>query len=120
MSTWPNRGASGGPCGGLKERESRNQATNLSVRPIGSDSSQQASSKPGAVHYFGTCPTLAIEPVRRACSGDGDRPAAASSGRERRLPTRCCPSPGMMMWPLSSGQALQVKASADGHVMLTT
>jgi hypothetical protein len=22
MSTWPNRGASGGPCGGLKERES--------------------------------------------------------------------------------------------------
>jgi hypothetical protein len=25
MSTWPNRGASGGPCGGLEERKSRTQ-----------------------------------------------------------------------------------------------
>ncbi len=51
MSTWPNRGASGGPCGGLKEREnSKTPATNLTIRPTGSDSSQQASSKPGAVH----------------------------------------------------------------------
>jgi len=29
MSTWPNRGASGGPCGGLKERESRNPNSQL-------------------------------------------------------------------------------------------
>ena len=45
MSTWPNRGASGGPCGGLEERKSEPKT----VRPIRSDSSQQASSKPGAV-----------------------------------------------------------------------
>ena len=50
MCTWPNRGASGGPCGGLEERESQNPRTNLTVRPTGSDSSQQASAKPGAVH----------------------------------------------------------------------
>jgi hypothetical protein len=50
MSTWPNRGASGGPCGGLNERESKNpQATNLTVRPIRPDSSQQASSNSGVV-----------------------------------------------------------------------
>ena len=29
MSTWPNRGASGGPCGGLKERESQNPSNQL-------------------------------------------------------------------------------------------
>ena len=46
MSTWPNRGASGGPCGGLEERKTEANA----VRPTRSDSSQQASSKPGAVH----------------------------------------------------------------------
>ena len=51
MSTWPNRGASGGPCGGWKRENPKTQATNLTVRPTGSDSSQQASSKPGAVHY---------------------------------------------------------------------
>ena len=45
MSTWPNRGASGGPCGGLEERKSEPKT----VRPTRSDSSQQASSKPGAV-----------------------------------------------------------------------
>ena len=47
MSTWPNRGASGGPCGGLIERKSEQPKP---VRPRRSDSSQQASSKPGAVH----------------------------------------------------------------------
>jgi hypothetical protein len=46
MSTWPNRGgASGGPCGGLEERKTEANA----VRPTRSDSSQQASSRPGAV-----------------------------------------------------------------------
>ena len=45
MSTWPNRGASGGPCGGLEERKTEPNT----VRPTRSDSSQQASSKPGAV-----------------------------------------------------------------------
>ncbi len=45
MSTWPNRGASGGPCGGLEERKSEPKP----VRPTRLDSSQQASSKPGAV-----------------------------------------------------------------------
>jgi hypothetical protein len=50
MSTWLNRGASGGPCGGGSKRENPNtKATNLTIRPTGSDSSQQASSKPGAV-----------------------------------------------------------------------
>ena len=29
MSTWPNRGASGGPCGGLEDRESRNVAAEV-------------------------------------------------------------------------------------------
>jgi hypothetical protein len=47
MSTWPNRGASGGPCGGLEEWKSEPKT----VRPTRSDSSQQASSKPGAVHF---------------------------------------------------------------------
>jgi hypothetical protein len=49
MSTWPNRGASGGPCGGWKRENPKTQAANLTVRPTQSDSSQQASSKPGAV-----------------------------------------------------------------------
>jgi hypothetical protein len=30
MSTWPNRGASGGPCGGLVERKMKPKA----VRPL--------------------------------------------------------------------------------------
>ena len=46
MSTWPNRGASGGPCGGLEERKTEPKT----VRPSRSDSSKPASSKPGAVH----------------------------------------------------------------------
>jgi hypothetical protein len=29
MRTWPNRGASGGPCGGLEERESKNPSNQL-------------------------------------------------------------------------------------------
>ncbi len=45
MSTWPNRGASGGPCGGLEERKIEPKI----VRPSRSDSSKPASSKPGAV-----------------------------------------------------------------------
>jgi hypothetical protein len=45
MSTWPNRGASGGPCGGC-QRERPNPNT---FRPSRPDSSQLASSKPGAV-----------------------------------------------------------------------
>ena len=47
MNTWPNRGASGGPCGGLEDNEIEQS---IEVRPRRSDSSQQASSKPGAVH----------------------------------------------------------------------
>jgi len=51
MNTWPNRGASGGPCGGLEERENpKTQTPNLSIRSTRSDSSQQASAKPGVVH----------------------------------------------------------------------
>jgi hypothetical protein len=34
MSTWPNRGASGGPCGGLEERESRNPSNPLDCQII--------------------------------------------------------------------------------------
>ena len=48
MSTWPNRGASGGPCGGLEDNDAEQSRE---VSPSRSDSSQQASSKPGAVHY---------------------------------------------------------------------
>ena len=29
MRTWPNRGASGGPCGGLEERESKDPSNQL-------------------------------------------------------------------------------------------
>jgi hypothetical protein len=29
MSTWPNRGAPGGPCGGLEERESKDPSNQL-------------------------------------------------------------------------------------------
>jgi len=64
MSTWPNRGASGGPCGGLEERKSEPKT----VRPTRLDSSQQASSKPGAVHTpssrvkAASCATLAAGP----------------------------------------------------------
>ena len=29
MNTWPNRGASGGPCGGLEETESKDPNSNL-------------------------------------------------------------------------------------------
>ena len=46
MSTWPNRGASGGPCGGWNNESSNSPRE---VRPCRSDSSQQASSKAGAV-----------------------------------------------------------------------
>ena len=46
MNTWPNRGASGGPCGGLEDNEAEQSRE---VSPSRSDSSQQASSKPGAV-----------------------------------------------------------------------
>ena len=46
MNTWPNRGASGGPCGGLVDNETEQSRE---VRSSKSDSSQQASSKPGAV-----------------------------------------------------------------------
>ena len=50
MSTWPNRGgASGGPCGGLIAENPDSQTAILTIRPARSDSSQQASSKAGAV-----------------------------------------------------------------------
>jgi hypothetical protein len=29
MSTWPNRGASGGPCGGLEERSLNSQCSQI-------------------------------------------------------------------------------------------
>jgi hypothetical protein len=32
MSTWPNRGASGGPCGGLQER--RAEPKNRQTKPV--------------------------------------------------------------------------------------
>ena len=50
MNTWPNRGASGGPCGGLDDNEIKQSRE---VRPSRSDSSQQASSKLGAVQGAG-------------------------------------------------------------------
>ena len=49
MNTWPNRGACGGPCGGLKEKKTNPRT----VRPCRSDSSQLASLKTGAVHSCG-------------------------------------------------------------------
>ena len=48
MNTWPNRGASGGPCGGRVDNETEQSRE---VRSSKSDSSQQASSKPGAVQF---------------------------------------------------------------------
>jgi hypothetical protein len=85
MSTWPNRGASGGPCGGRKRENPKTQTANLTVRPTRSDSSQQASSKPGAVQK----PLLRIQywmraqsTVARAKAGTGRRPVRAPmSGR---------------------------------------
>jgi len=51
MSTWPNRGGPpAAPAGGRIRENPKTQATNLSVRPIRPDSSQQASSKPGVIH----------------------------------------------------------------------
>jgi hypothetical protein len=51
MSTWPNRGGLRRPLRGAeREREFKDTNTNLTVRPHRSDSSKQASSKPGAVH----------------------------------------------------------------------
>jgi len=32
MNTWPNRGASGGPCGGLGERERERERENLNPK----------------------------------------------------------------------------------------
>lgn len=62
MNTWPNRGApAAAPAGGSKTENPKTQAVNLIVRPTGSDSSQQASSKPGAVHLRDKHP-----PPRRA------------------------------------------------------
>ena len=34
MGTWPNRGASGGPCGGLQERESNTTSSPLKNRGV--------------------------------------------------------------------------------------
>ena len=51
MNTWPNRGGLRRPLRGLEERENpKTQAANLTIRSTRSDSSQQASSIPGAVH----------------------------------------------------------------------
>ena len=52
MTTWPNRGASGGPCGGLEDNEIKQS---IEVRPRRSDSSQQASSIPGAIQSVLPC-----------------------------------------------------------------
>ena len=50
MSTWPNRGRPpAAPAGGWTTENPKTQATNLTIRPTGSDSSQQASSKPGVI-----------------------------------------------------------------------
>ena len=46
MNTWPNGGAPGGPCEGLDDNETEQSRV---VRSSWSDSSQHASSKPGAV-----------------------------------------------------------------------
>ena len=48
MSTWPNWGASGGPCGGWMNKVRIVKP----VRPPRSDSSQQASTKAGVVQYI--------------------------------------------------------------------
>ena len=52
MRTWPNRGGLRRPLRGARRERIKTQAANLTVRPTGSDSSQQASSKPGAVQYL--------------------------------------------------------------------
>ena len=51
MSTWPNRGGLRRPLRGLKKRENQTEIKPQHLnRPQRSDSSQQASSKPGVVH----------------------------------------------------------------------
>ena len=49
MRAWPNRGPPAAPAGGWKRENPRTPATNLTIRPTGSDSSQPASAKPGVV-----------------------------------------------------------------------
>ena len=81
MRTWPNRGASGGPCGGLKERENPNsQTATLTIRPARSDSSQQASSKPGAVQRSSKSALGAY--FRRMCS-HMDKPKAVTAAAHK-------------------------------------
>ena len=51
----PTGGPPAAPAGGLEERESKPQAVHLTVRPTRSDSSQQASLKPGPVQPASRC-----------------------------------------------------------------
>lgn len=55
MGTWPNRGGPpAAPAGGCKRENPKPQAVPLTVRPARSDSSQQASLKPGPVQFSAT------------------------------------------------------------------
>ena len=101
MNTWPNRGASGGPRGGLADNEIKQSRE---VSPSRSDSSQQASSKPGAVQSaigIRLDPPLPISPTQPS-AGDsrGSEPVVvASSSSSHRCEasesiTACCAAVG--------------------------
>ncbi|MFO1293504.1 MAG: integrase arm-type DNA-binding domain-containing protein [Rubrivivax sp.] len=83
MSTWPNRGGLRRPLrGGPEERENpKTQTANLSIRSTRSDSSQQASTKPGVVHW-GPYPAISLSEartialVKRAEIAQGKNPIA--------------------------------------------
>ena len=69
MSTWPNRGGLRRPLrGGPEERENpKTQTANLSIRSTRSDSSQQASTKPGVVQ-MAEMATLVRNTCRAPCA----------------------------------------------------
>ncbi len=140
MSTWVNRGASGGPCGGLEERKT--EQPNSRIKPD-RDSHQPASTKAGVVHssleacatpalrscYLdtqrrapGRCPTTLNRPVTR------QRPPRVAAARSRRtvgvataayLGWVTASTPGELNKPtrcVSSGQAgLSMASQARRH-----
>ena len=83
MSTWPNRGASGGPCGGLKERESKPKPL---IRPHGLT---QANMPPR-------------NPARSHCT-----PRAGASADRRLAWSGCCACTFLQQWYGLADEALE-------------
>ena len=76
MSTWPSRGGLRRPLRGAEKMKTEQQ--HQVVRPCRSDSSQQASTKPGAVHNRLSLRTeVALEVCWVRTTLPGRRPTAA-------------------------------------------